>query len=105
MKLFTASGVKPAVNGKDPRRRVVVSGIGAMSPNGIGVEAFWRATRSGKSGIGAITLFDPGSLPCRIAGEVSDLRPEEILPAKELRRVARSVPLAIAAAAEALRSG
>jgi len=105
MKLFPSSSVKSnPVEGKIPRLRVVVSGIGAMSPNGIGAEAFWQATRSGKSGISTITLFDPALLPCRIAGEVKGLRPEEYLSPKELRRVARSVPLAIAAAREALQS-
>ena len=78
--------------------------MGVVSPNGIGTEAFWQATRSGVSGVDAITLFDPTSLPCRIAGEIRDFRPEDYFPPKELRRVARSVPLAIAAAKEALRS-
>ena len=81
-----------------------MTGMGVVSPNGIGTEAFWQATRSGVSGVDAITLFDPTSLSCRIAGEVRDFRPEDYFPPKELRRVARSVPLAIAAAKEALRS-
>jgi 3-oxoacyl-[acyl-carrier-protein] synthase II len=54
------------------------------------------------SGIGPISLFDPASLPCRIAGEVGGFRPEEHMAAKELRRVGRAVPLAIAATKEAL---
>ena len=91
-------------NGKQARRRVVVSGMGVISPNGIGTEAFWQATRSGVSGVDTITLFDPTTLPCRIAGEIRDFRPEDYFPAKELRRVARSVPLAIAATKEALHS-
>jgi 3-oxoacyl-[acyl-carrier-protein] synthase II len=91
-------------NGRKIPRRVVVSGIGAVSPNGTGVDQFWRATRSGTSGISGITLFDPSPLPCRIAGEIKSFRPEEILPPKELRRMARSVPLAVTAAREALRS-
>jgi len=91
-------------NGKVSRRRVVVSGIGVVSPNGIGAEAFWRATRSGVSGIDTVALFDPSSLPCRIAGQVKDFRPEDYLPPKELKRVGRAVPLAIAATEEALRS-
>ncbi|TAJ98265.1 beta-ketoacyl-[acyl-carrier-protein] synthase family protein [bacterium] len=91
-------------NGKGARRRVVVSGMGVVSPNGIGTEAFWQATRSGVSGVGTIALFDPTPLPCQIAGEVRDFRPEDHLPPKELRRVARSVPLVIAATKEALRS-
>ncbi|HEY2990727.1 MAG TPA: beta-ketoacyl-[acyl-carrier-protein] synthase family protein [Candidatus Binatia bacterium] len=91
-------------NGKISRRRVAVSGIGVVSPNGIGTEAFWQATRNGVSGVGTISLFDPASLPCRIAGEVSGFRAEDYLPPKELRRVGRAVPLAIAATQEALRA-
>ena len=104
IKLFPVPRVKMNRNGKSPRRRVVVSGLGAVSPNGIGTEAFWHATRSGVSGIGAISLFDPTPLPCRIAGEVSGFRSEDYLTAKDLRRVGRAVPLAIAATKEALHS-
>jgi len=86
------------------RRRVVITGMGVVSPNGVGTESFWQATRSGVSGVDTITLFDPSAIPCRIAGEVRGFRPEDYLAPKELRRVARSVPLAIAAAKEALRS-
>jgi len=81
-----------------------VSGLGAVSPNGIGAEAFWHATRDGMSGIGAISLFDSTPLPCRIAAEVSGFRAEDYLSAKELRRMGRAVPLAIAATKEALHS-
>lgn len=91
-------------NGKGLRRRVVVSGMGVVSPNGIGVEAFWQATRSGVSGVDTITLFDPSPLSCQIAGEIKDFRPEDCFPPKELERVARAVPLAIAATKEALQS-
>lgn len=98
-------GVKmKADHGTILRRRVVVTGIGVVSPNGIGAEAFWQATRNGLSGVDTITLFDPTSLPCQIAGEIGDFRPEAYLSPKELKRVARSVPLAIAAAKEALQS-
>ncbi len=92
------------INGKAARRRVVVIGLGAVSPNGIGVEAFWQATRSGVSGVRAISLFDPASLPCRIAGEVRGFHPENYLSPKDLRRVGRAVPLALAATTEALHS-
>ena len=90
-------------NGHPKRRRVVVTGLGAMSPNGVGIEEFWDATRSGRSGIGTITFFDPESLSCRIAGEVNNFKPEDYLAPRELRRVGRAVPLAIAATKEALR--
>ncbi len=104
IKLFPVLRVKMNRNGKSPRRRVVVSGLGAVSPNGIGAEAFWHATRDGMSGIGAISLFDSTPLPCRIAAEVSGFRAEDYLSAKELRRMGRAVPLAIAATKEALHS-
>ena len=90
-------------NGHLKRRRVVVTGLGAMSPNGVGIEEFWNATRSGRSGIDTITCFDPESLSCRIAGEVKNFKPEDYLAPRELKRVGRAVPLAIAATKEALR--
>ena len=91
-------------NGKQPRRRVVVTGIGAVSPNGVGGEAFWRATRGGLSGIDTIASFDPGPLACRIAAEVKNFHPEHYLAPKDLKRTGRAVSLAIAAAQEALQS-
>jgi 3-oxoacyl-[acyl-carrier-protein] synthase II len=93
-----------STNGGAPRRRVVVTGLGAVSPNGVGVPAFWEATRCGTSGIDTIRLFDPEPLPCRVAGEVKEFRPEDFLPQQELRRMGRAVPFAIAAAREALQT-
>jgi 3-oxoacyl-[acyl-carrier-protein] synthase II len=90
------------VNHRWSRRRVVVTGLGVVSPIGIGASAFWQACRSGTSGIAPITSFDAEKLPCRIAGEVKDFHAEEYLPEKDLHRLGRSVPLAIAAAHEAL---
>ena len=52
------------------KRRVVITGMGAVSPNGIGTEAFWEATRAGVSGIGPITRFDASDFAVRVAGEV-----------------------------------
>jgi 3-oxoacyl-[acyl-carrier-protein] synthase II len=75
-----------------------------MSPNGIGVDAFWHATRSGVTGIDTISLFDPSSLPCQIAGQIKDFHPEDYLSPKDLKRVGRAVPLAIAATKEALQA-
>ena len=105
IKLFLVPPVKMSRdNGKlSRRRRVVVSGLGVVSPNGIGADAFWRATRHGVSGIRKISLFDPLPLACRIAGEVSGFCPENYLAPKEMRRVGRAVPFAIAATREALR--
>lgn len=85
------------------RRRVVITGLGVISPNGIGVSAFWDATRNGISGIDTITTFDPGSIACRIAGTAKNFRPEDYLSPNELKRTGRAIPLAIAASKEALQ--
>jgi 3-oxoacyl-[acyl-carrier-protein] synthase II len=82
--------------------RIVITGIGALSPNGVGRENYFEALKAGRSGIRGITQFDPGSLPCRIAGEV-DFDPTRWVDAKNIRHVSRTVPLAIAATDEALR--
>src|ERR687891_363490 len=82
--------------------RIVITGIGALSPNGIGREAYFDALRSGRSGIRPITQFDASSLPCRIAGEV-DFDPTQWVDAKNIRHVSRVVPMAIAASDEAMR--
>ncbi len=83
-------------------RRVVVTGIGAVSPNGIGREAFWQATREGRSGVRRISLFDASSLPVQIAGEVCGFDADRYIPPKERPHVSRVVPLALAASDEAL---
>lgn len=83
-------------------RRVAVTGIGALSPNGIGREAFWEATKNGVSGVGLITRFDASSYPVRIAGEVKDFREEDYIAPKDRPHVSRAAPMAIAAAGEAL---
>ena len=57
-------------------RRVVVTGIGAVSPNGVGRENFWRATREGVSGVRRISRFDASRLTTQIAGEIPDFDPE-----------------------------
>ena len=83
-------------------RRVVVTGIGAVSPNGVGREPFWEATRAGRSGVGTITRFDASTHSVRIAGEVKGFREEEFVEPKDRPHVSRVVPLARAAAKEAL---
>lgn len=82
--------------------RIVITGVGALSPNGIGRESYFAASAAGRSGIREVTQFDASTLPCRIAGEV-DFDPTQWVDAKNIRHVARVVPLAIAATAEALR--
>ncbi|MBX6424083.1 beta-ketoacyl-ACP synthase II [Thermosulfurimonas sp. F29] len=84
------------------KRRVVVTGLGAISPLGIGVEESWRKAVSGESGIGPITKFDASGLPVRIAGEVKGFRPEEFMDKKLVSRVDVFIQYAIAAARMAL---
>jgi 3-oxoacyl-[acyl-carrier-protein] synthase II len=81
---------------------IVISGVGALSPNGAGRETYFSALTEGRSGVRTITHFDPGSLPCRIAGEV-DFDPEKWVDPKNIRHVSRVVPMSIAATDEALR--
>jgi 3-oxoacyl-[acyl-carrier-protein] synthase II len=83
-------------------QRVVITGIGAVSPNGIGREAFWSATRQGKSGVKRISLFDASELGVQVAGEVRGLDVDRYVEIKDRPHVSRVVPLARAAAAEAL---
>ena len=82
--------------------RVVITGIGVVSPNGIGKEAFCRAILAGKSGVKRITRFDPSALPVQIAGEIPEFDELAWVDARERKHVSRVVPLAIAASAEAL---
>jgi 3-oxoacyl-[acyl-carrier-protein] synthase II len=83
-------------------RRVVVTGIGAVSPNGVGRETFWDAVRSGRSGVKLITAFDVSMLPTRIAGIVDGFDPAEVMSGNDLKHVPRVVPLALKASIEAL---
>jgi 3-oxoacyl-[acyl-carrier-protein] synthase II len=83
-------------------RRVAITGIGCLSPNGSGREAYARALSEGASGVGRISLFDPEGLVATIAGEVKGFDPAQHVAAKDLKHVSRAVPLAIAASTEAL---
>ncbi|HEY6147514.1 MAG TPA: beta-ketoacyl-[acyl-carrier-protein] synthase family protein, partial [Thermoanaerobaculia bacterium] len=83
-------------------RRVAITGIGCLSPNGNGRDAFARALRRGASGVGRISLFDPEGLPATIAAEVKGLDPAEFVGPKDIRHVSRAVPMALAASQEAL---
>jgi 3-oxoacyl-[acyl-carrier-protein] synthase II len=85
------------------RRRVVVTGMGLVSPVGIGVEESWSALIAGKSGIAPITLFDASSFPTRIAGEVKGFDPAKFMDRKEVRRNDRFIHFALAAADMAVR--
>ena len=83
--------------------RVVITGIGIVSPNGIGKEAFCRAILAGKSGVKRISRFDPTNLPVQIAGEIPDFDELAWVDIRERKHVSRVVPLAIAASAEAIK--
>lgn len=79
-------------------RRVVVTGIGCISPAGIGKDQFWQSMKEGRSGIGAISRFDASDLPVRIAGEVRNFDPDQFIPPKDRQHVSHAVAFAIAAA-------
>jgi 3-oxoacyl-[acyl-carrier-protein] synthase II len=83
-------------------QRVVVTGMGLVTPFGIGLDVFWNGIVEGRSGVRRITLCDPGDSPCRIAAEVPDFEPRNYLEAKEARRLSRASQFAIAAARMAL---
>ncbi len=85
------------------RRRVVVTGLGLVSPVGVGVEESWAALVAGKSGIGPITLFDASTYPSRIAGEVKGFDPAKFMDRKEVRRNDRFIQFALAAAEMAMK--
>ena len=84
------------------RRRVVVTGMGAITPLGQTPEKFWANLLAGKSGIGPMTLCDPSGYPCQIAGEVRDFDPIQFMPSREARRMARFSQLAVAASLTAV---
>jgi 3-oxoacyl-[acyl-carrier-protein] synthase II len=83
------------------RARVVITGFGLLTPLGSDLERVWQSLLAGRSGIRRITQFDPSELPCQIAGELPDFTPEDYLPAKEARRMARASQVAVAAAHQA----
>ena len=86
------------------RNRVVITGMGILAPNGIGLEAFWESILAGRSGIGPITLFDANGYKSRIAGEIKNFNPEDYIePELRPKRMARHTQLAYAAAMMALK--
>lgn len=85
-----------------PPQRVVVTGLGAVTPVGLDVETSWRAVAEGRSGIGPVTLVPVDHLPVRIAGEVKGFDPTTVMGAKEARRADRFAQFAVAAAREAV---
>jgi 3-oxoacyl-[acyl-carrier-protein] synthase II len=84
------------------RKRIVITGMGVVSPNGIGVEAFAAGSREGRSGIGRIEGVELTGLKSSAAGQVRGFEPLSVMEAPEVRRVPRMVPMALAASKEAL---
>lgn len=84
------------------RIRVVVTGMGAVTPLGTSVELFWEGLKAGRSGIGPITLCDSSPFPCQIAGEIPDFDPARYINPREARRMARFSQVSIAAASMAV---
>jgi len=79
------------------KRRVVITGMGVVAPNGIGIDAFWDSLVHGRSGIRKITHFDAKSFPCKVAAEVTDFNPTDYMAPKTAKRLARFAQFALAA--------
>jgi 3-oxoacyl-[acyl-carrier-protein] synthase II len=88
---------------RDGERRVVVTGLGAVTPLGNDVPSFWDGLINGRSGIRRIESFDPARVPSKIAGEVRDFDADAVMPRKEVRRNDRYIHFTWAATAEAMR--
>lgn len=84
-------------------RRVVVTGMGAVTPIGVGVNAFWEGIIQEKTGFAPITRFDASGYKCRMAAEVRDFQPEDFMDKKSARRMELFCQFAVAAAGEALQ--
>jgi 3-oxoacyl-[acyl-carrier-protein] synthase II len=82
-------------------RRVVVTGLGAVTPVGVGAKAYWDAITAGRSGVGPLTLVDPEPVPSKVAAECRDFDPAASLGPKEAKRLDRSVQFALTSAREA----
>src|SRR5215467_10637656 len=83
--------------------RVVITGMGVVSPNGLGKESFCRAVLAGKSGVKRISRFDSSHLAVHIAGEIPEFDEYAWVDARERKHVSRVVPLCLAATTEALK--
>jgi 3-oxoacyl-[acyl-carrier-protein] synthase II len=83
-------------------RRVVITGLGPITAIGVGKKAFWEGLTNGKSGIGAVTRFDPSLFNARSAAEINDWEPEEFFPSQRLKRLDRYAQFAVGSAKLAL---
>ncbi|KUO52404.1 MAG: beta-ketoacyl-[acyl-carrier-protein] synthase II [Desulfitibacter sp. BRH_c19] len=84
-------------------KRVVITGMGVLSPVGVGLEEFWNSLTEGKSGIGPVTHFDASNIATSIAGEVKDFEPQKYIDRKEARRMDRYTQFAVAATTMAMK--
>jgi 3-oxoacyl-[acyl-carrier-protein] synthase II len=84
--------------------RVVITGLGAITPIGLNVQEFWRGLVEGRNGVAPISTFDTTRYPVKLAAEVKGFKPEEYLPLKRIDRTSRPTHFAIACAKEALHS-
>ncbi len=84
-------------------RRVVITGMGIISPVGVGIEQNWQNIRAGKSGITTISHFDPTGFACTIAGQADDFKAQDYLSSKEARKMDRFIQLGMAAGMDAFR--
>ncbi len=96
--MVSSASFRPSVT----PRRVVVTGLGALTPLGNTTEAYWQGLMAGRSGIRPITLFDPSRHACKIAGEVKDFDPTDFMDRKDAKRADRFVQFAIGSALQAL---
>ena len=85
------------------RRRVVITGLGVVAPNGIGKDAFWQNLIAGKSAVDRITMFDTARYPSHVAAEIRRFDPTDYMPARTAKSVERFTQLAVAASVLALR--
>ncbi|MBI2925184.1 MAG: beta-ketoacyl-[acyl-carrier-protein] synthase family protein [Verrucomicrobia bacterium] len=85
------------------QRRIVITGLGVIAPNGQDVETFWRSVRDGLSAAGRVTQFDTGDLPHKVAAEVHDFDTDRYLDSKKARRYDKSIKYSIAAASLAVK--
>lgn len=85
------------------RKRVVITGMGAVTVLGTGLQAYWEGLKAGRSGVRRITQFDASAFPCQIAGEIPDFDVEQFMDRKEARRVPRSAQIAFSAAKMAVQ--
>ena len=94
--------MRGSISRMDKNRRVVVTGMGAITPIGNSVEEFWSGIKEGKTGFGPITYFDTADYRCKLAAEVKDFDPTQYMDKKSARRMEQFCPFAVAAAGQAI---